>query len=66
VAALNITFLGTQPTLTQVPPSRERSITHALAPCAAARRAANGARAEAAMDWARGPDRPAGAYFGSA
>src|ERR1700733_8553090 len=36
-AAFHITFFGTQPTLTQVPPSRPDSITALLAPYSAAR-----------------------------
>ena len=38
-AALYMTFFGTQPTLTQVPPSAPFSQTATLAPCVAARRA---------------------------
>ena len=34
-----MTFFGTQPTLTQVPPSAPFSQTATLAPCVAARRA---------------------------
>ena len=30
--ALNMTFLGTQPTFTHVPPNRSRSMTATLAP----------------------------------
>src|SRR5690606_40657547 len=37
--AFHITFFGTQPTLTQVPPSRAPSMTADLAPWRAARRA---------------------------
>src|SRR5690606_9359689 len=40
LAALNMIFFGTQPTLTQVPPRRPASTNATLAPCAAARRAA--------------------------
>ena len=39
VAALNITFFGTQPTFTHVPPMRLRSTTATFAPYCAARRA---------------------------
>src|SRR3982074_94031 len=39
-AAFHITFLGTQPTLTQVPPSRPDSTMATLAPYSAARCAA--------------------------
>ena len=38
-AALHMTFLGTQPTLTQVPPRRAASTTATRAPYCAARRA---------------------------
>ena len=38
-AALYMTFLGTQPTLTQVPPRAPFSQTATFAPCVAARRA---------------------------
>ncbi len=37
LAAFHITFFGTQPTFTQVPPSRPDSMTAVLAPYSAAR-----------------------------
>ena len=39
LAAFHITFFGTQPTLTQVPPRRPASTSATLAPCFAALRA---------------------------